>query len=291
MQIATHNFLRNSWLITRCHKPIGTILLLWPTLMAIIIETKGKIFNAYTPVFIFGVIIMRAAGCTINDIFDRNIDPHVTRTKDRPLASKAMSTKQALYLLFILHVFALLLAVQLPYQAWPHILIALCLSTIYPLCKRFIQCPQLILGIAFAWSIPIIAVTYNNTVSHNAWLLLGLTIIWTVTYDTIYAMCDKQDDIKIGVKSFAVLLGKYDTTCIKIGFIIIICGWFTLTQQINKQISYWFYLVFLPPILINMYQQMNIIQKEDSKQYMQAFKLNGYLGFIFCISISTLYLI
>ena len=196
--------------LARLDRPIGWLLLMWPTLWAVWIAGGGQPQVQIVVVFVTGVIVMRAAGCVINDYFDRAFDPHVQRTRNRPLAMGDVSTREALILFAALMMVALGLLLTLNRQAIVLGFIGAAIAISYPLFKRFTHLPQLFLGIAFSWGIPMAFAAQTGRVPALAWWLLCANLLWTVAYDTMYAMADRPDDLKIGVKSTAILFGRYD---------------------------------------------------------------------------------
>ena len=196
--------------LIRFDRPVGTLLLLWPTLWALLIASSGVINIHILLVFCLGVFLTRSAGCAINDYCDRDFDSKVARTKDRPLAQKIIPAKHALYLAGALFVLAFVLVLSLGnLDLILHSFIALLLACIYPLLKRYTHMPQIGLGLAFSYSIPMAFVAELGFVPNIAWVLYIVAAIWTLMYDTVYAMADINDDIKIGVKSSAILFGDY----------------------------------------------------------------------------------
>ena len=196
--------------LARLDRPIGWLLLMWPTLWAVWIAGDGQPQVQIVAVFVTGVIVMRAAGCVINDYFDRAFDPHVQRTRNRPLATGKVSTREALILFAALIMGALGLLLTLNRQTIVLGLIGAAIAISYPLFKRFTHLPQLYLGIAFSWGIPMAFAAQTGRVPALAWWILCANLLWTVAYDTMYAMADRPDDLKIGLKSTAILFGQYD---------------------------------------------------------------------------------
>jgi len=196
--------------LTRLHRPIGIWLLMWPTLWALWIAGHGRPEARCFIVFVAGTVLMRSAGCAINDYADRSFDPHVERTKDRPLAAGRISTVEALVLFAALSLTALGLALQLNKLALLLAVFGAALAVTYPFIKRFLSVPQMYLGITFGWGIPMAFAAQLERVPRVAWLLLIANIMWVAVYDTIYAMVDREDDIKIGVRSTAILFGDAD---------------------------------------------------------------------------------
>lgn len=199
------------WLqLMRLDRPVGTLLLLWPTLWAVWIAGDGAPSLRTVIVFVLGVIVMRAAGCVINDFADRGFDGRVTRTRERPLATGVLNSRQALMLFaglvaiaFVLVLFLNTFTILLSFGG-------LALAVTYPFMKRYTHLPQVVLGAAFSWSIPMAFAAETNSVPDIAWLLYTANLLWTVAYDTEYAMVDRDDDLKIGVKSTAILFGEMD---------------------------------------------------------------------------------
>jgi 4-hydroxybenzoate polyprenyltransferase len=202
--------------VMRLHRPIGIYLLLWPTLWAVWIAAHGKPSLKIVVIFSLGVLLMRSAGCVINDWADRNFDGQVTRTKDRPIASGRLPARVALYLFIFLIACSALLLPFLNITTFYWSFGALVLASLYPFMKRFTYLPQLVLGAAFSWAIPMAFVAQGQSPSVLCWLLYGANLVWTVAYDTQYAMADREDDLKIGVKSTAILFGSFDLLIIGI---------------------------------------------------------------------------
>ena len=199
------------WLqLMRLDRPVGTLLLLWPTLWAVWIAGNGSPSVRTVIIFTLGVIVMRAAGCVINDFADRNIDGHVKRTEGRPLATGALSGKQALMLFCALAALAFVLVLFLNTFTILLSFGGLGLAVLYPFMKRYTHLPQVVLGAAFSWAIPMAFAAETDSLPAIAWLLYTANLLWTVAYDTEYAMVDRDDDLKIGVKSTAILFGEMD---------------------------------------------------------------------------------
>lgn len=200
--------------VMRLQRPIGIYLLLWPTLWAVWIAASGKPSVKIVVIFSLGVVLMRSAGCVINDWADRHFDGQVTRTKDRPIASGRLPAREALYLFIFLIACSALLLPFLNLTTFFWSFGALALASLYPFMKRFTYLPQLVLGAAFSWAIPMAFVAQEQSPAVLCWLLYAANLVWTVAYDTQYAMADRDDDLKIGVKSTAILFGRYDLTII-----------------------------------------------------------------------------
>ena len=196
--------------LMRLNKPVGVWLLLWPTLWALWLAGEGHPDGGVFLVFFFGVIVMRSAGCVLNDFADRKIDPQVSRTRARPLATGAVAPVEALTLFVALALIAVGLAAMLNRPAQVLAIVAAGLTIVYPFIKRFISVPQFVLGAAFGWAVPMAFAAQTGHTQQLAWLVFGAALIWAVIYDTFYAMVDRKDDLKVGVKSTAILFGDAD---------------------------------------------------------------------------------
>lgn len=281
------NQLRNYAELMRLHKPIGIYLLLWPTLWALLIAANGKPKFATLIIFVMGVVLMRSAGCIINDIFDRGFDGSVRRTAARPLVTGKVSLGEAILLFIFLCVLAGILVLQLNYFALTLSLVALLLTLIYPLMKRYIFMPQLVLGMAFAWSVPMAFAAELNYLPWVAWLLYVIAVCWPVAYDSIYALMDREDDIKIGVKSSAILFGSYDNyiiTSIQIFVLVCLC-----ILGFNLNFTIYYYLSLGLAFIFIIYQSW-LISSRESKNFYKAFYNNHWLGLIIFAGISCHYL-
>jgi len=285
------NTLAQKWLaiklITRMDKPIGTYLLLWPTYWALWIASDGwPSFHLFI-VFSFGVFIMRSAGCVINDIADIKVDGEVERTKNRPLIIGLMTKKQAwqLFGLLIGCAFALVLTLS-----WPTIflsVIALILAASYPFMKRYTQLPQVVLGAAFSWGMIMAFSEETGGVPLVAWLLFSANLLWTVAYDTMYAMVDREDDLKIGVKSTAILFNEHDKRVIGFLQLSMLCLLFTVGEMLAFGWPYFLSLVVCAGFFS--YQQLLIINRERDKCF-KAFLHNHWAGMAIFIGIFIEYL-
>jgi len=202
--------LRNYGKLMRVDKPIGLWLLLWPTLWALWLAGEGHPDGGLFVVFVIGVFVMRSAGCVLNDYVDRKIDPYVERTRTRPIASGAVAPTEALVLFAALSLIAVGLATMLNQPARMLAIIAAGLTVAYPFIKRFVSIPQFVLGAAFGWAVPMAFAAQTGGTPELAWLVFGAAVIWAVIYDTFYAMVDREDDKKLGVKSTAILFGEVD---------------------------------------------------------------------------------
>ncbi len=261
--------------LMRLDRPVGIYLLLWPTLWALWIAGEGRPAMANLVIFILGVVLMRSAGCVINDFADRHVDGHVERTKQRPLAQKVISEKQALKLFALLCVasFVLVLFTN-TFTVWLS-LGGLVLASAYPFMKRYTHLPQVVLGAAFAWAIPMAFAAETESLPDVVWLLYIATLTWTVAYDTQYAMVDRDDDLKIGVKSTAILFGDADKLIIGIlqGLTLL-----TLLMVGDKIGATWpYYLSLLVGAGLFGYHQ-RLIKDRKREQCFQAFLNNHWFG-------------
>ena len=267
--------------LMRLDKPIGILLLLWPTITAIWLA------NPHPPVelvviFVLGVVVMRAAGCVVNDYADRHFDAHVERTQHRPLAKGVLTAKNALWTLLILLLMAACLLFFLNTLSWMIAGCALLTAMIYPFMKRYTYFPQIVLGIAFSWSIPMVYAATIEQFPLTCWLLCLANICWTVAYDTEYAMVDRNDDIKIGIKSTAVLFGHYDKLIIGILQIItVIC---LIIIGFNHHLSFIYYSGISIMSLLFLYQQW-LINDRDRTRCFKAFQNNNYVGLVMFLSV------
>ncbi|MBG2915776.1 4-hydroxybenzoate octaprenyltransferase [Proteus cibarius] len=263
--------------LMRIDKPIGALLLLWPTYWALWIAAKGFPDWHILIVFTIGVFSMRAAGCVINDFADRKIDGSVERTKNRPLPSGAVTEKESkiLFIVLVLLSFALVLTLN-TMTIWLSVA-GLALAWFYPFVKRFSNLPQLILGMAFGWSIPMGFAAVSESLPLVCWLLFLVNIVWSVIYDTQYAMVDRNDDIKIGVKSTAILFGRYDKIIIGILQLVMLALLVGIGILLNLKGIYYWSLLLATALFI--YQQKLIAERERAPCF-QAFMNNNYVGFV-----------
>ena len=198
------------WRLMRFDKPIGILLLLWPTWWALLLAGEGTPTVKNALIFTAGVVLMRAAGCVMNDIADRDFDPHVERTRCRPLAAGELTLQQALMAFFALMLLAFLLVLMTNALTVKLAFAGAALAASYPFFKRFTHVPQVVLGIAFGWGVPMAFAAETGSIPAIAWWFLGINTVWSVVYDTLYAMVDREDDLAVGVKSTAILFGRYD---------------------------------------------------------------------------------
>lgn len=279
--------LQQYYLLMRMDRPIGTYLLLWPTFWALWIAAEGIPPLSILLIFSLGVFVMRSAGCVINDYADRNIDKHVERTKNRPIASGKVSPGEALGLFAVCVLIAFVLVLFLNLYTILLSVAALFLAAVYPFMKRYTYYPQIVLGMAFSWAIPMGFAAQLNHIPVVAWILYLVTIIWIVCYDTMYAMADRDEDRKIGVKSTAIIFADNDKLIIALLQIAFIAGMLLIAWLL--QAGGFFYLGIAAAAVFSLYQQY-LIRYRDKKRCFQAFLNNNWLGMTIFIGIFSNYL-
>jgi 4-hydroxybenzoate polyprenyltransferase len=261
--------------LTRLDRPIGIWLLLWPTLWAVWIAGRGKPDPHLFIIFVAGTVLMRSAGCAINDYADRSFDPHVERTKERPLAAGRISTVEALILFAVLSLAALVLALQLNRLTLLLAVLGAFLAITYPFVKRILSVPQLYLGAAFGWGIPMAFAAQLERVPRVAWLLLIANMLWVTVYDTIYAMVDRDDDLKIGVRSTAILFGDSDRHIIATLQAMTLLSLYLAGHMLHM--GNWYYAGLIIGSLFFIYH-LWLIRTRDRAACFQAFLNNHYFG-------------
>ncbi len=265
--------------LIRFHRPIGTLLLLWPGLWALWLANGGIPSLKLLGIFLLGTFLTRSAGCLINDIWDRKFDIHVERTKTRPLATGQVSLRGALLFLGTLAILCLLLAFQLNFFGFLLCIVAGVIAAFYPLVKRISYFPQFVMGVAFAMPVLIAYAASLNSIPFNGWLLFFLTIIWALAYDTAYALTDLSDDLKIGVKSTAVFFQERSPIFIRLLQIIFCSGFFIL--GIMAHLKMVFFLMLLLSCFFFIYQ--NVLLRHNKP--FQAFLNNQWVGFLLWLGI------
>lgn len=277
---------RASWQLMRADRPIGTLLLGWPTLIALFIAGNGNPPLKVVVLFMLGVFVMRSAGCVINDYADRHIDAHVTRTKQRPLATGAIKPWQALVLFVGLLFIALLIVLQFNVATILLSIAAVAVATLYPFCKRFTQLPQVVLGIAFSFGVLMPFTALEQGLPLVAWLLFFANIAWTVAYDTEYAMADRPDDLKIGVKSTAILFAGFDKLAIFSLQVITLLLLLWLGIELAYGLAYWLGLSIVA--ILFLWQQKMIWWREPDACF-KAFLHNNHVGWILTLAVALEY--
>jgi 4-hydroxybenzoate polyprenyltransferase len=263
------------WRLMRLHRPIGIWLLLWPTLWALWIASAGRPDPKVFLILVLGTIVVRSAGCVINDFVDRKIDPHVARTADRPLATGDVAPVEALLLFAALMLIALGLVLTLNALTITFAVAGALITVIYPFTKRFLSTPQFVLGVAFSWGVPMAFAATVNDVPRVGWLLFLATVIWVVVYDTQYAMTDRPDDVKIGVRSTAILFGELDRAFIG-GLQVLLLASLVLVGR-SAAFGIWYYGGLAAAALFCVYQ-VNLIKERDIVQSFRAFLNNAWFG-------------
>ena len=261
--------------LTRLDRPIGIWLLLWPTLWALWIAGRGKPDARLFIIFVAGTILMRSAGCAVNDYADRSFDPHVERTKGRPLAAGRISPVEALLLFAALALTALGFALQLNGLTLLYAVFGAALAVSYPFIKRFLSVPQLYLGVTFGWGIPMAFAAQLERVPRVAWLLLIANVLWVTVYDTMYAMVDRDDDVKIGVRSTAILFGDSDRHIIATLQAMTLFSLYLIGGMLRM--GPWYYAGLMAGAVFFVYQ-LWLIRARDAQGCLRAFLNNHYFG-------------
>jgi len=277
------------WELARFNRPIGTWLLLWPALWALWIAGEGQPNQRVLIVFVLGVIVMRAAGCIINDFADRDIDPHVRRTRDRPLAARRVSPTEALVLFVALLAIALFLVTFLNRLTIELAFIGAAMTVSYPFVKRFFAMPQLYLGLSFGgWSVPMAFAAHTDKQPPRvAWVLYIAAVIWAAAYDTIYAMIDREDDLKLGVKSSAILFADMDRLLIFVMQAMMMFALVLAGQSMH--FGEWYYAGLVAAGALFLYQHW-LIRNREPAGCLRAFMNNQYVGMVIFIGILLQYI-
>lgn len=271
--------------ITRFDKPIGSLLLLWPTWTALWFaghSAQGEFhFDLKIwVIFTLGVLLMRSVGCIVNDIADRNFDNHVARTQLRPLTTGELSVKDALLLAVVLSVIAFVLVCFTNIQTVLLSVVALALACIYPFMKRITHFPQVILGMAFAWAVPMAYMAQAKSLSISCWLLFTATVVWAVAYDTFYAMVDKTDDLKVGLKSTAIWVGRYDRLLVAICHSITLLCYIMIGIYLKLNMLYFIGIAVAAGLALHQQWQTRLGERQ---KYFKAFLDNNRFGAVLCL--------
>src|ERR1700722_9239911 len=259
----------------RLDRPIGIWLLLWPTLWAVWVAADGHPQRRLLVIFVVGTIVMRSAGCIANDLADRNIDPHVRRTRNRPLAARRISPYEALVWLGVLLAVALGLALMLNALSLKLALVGAALALTYPLLKRLFSMPQLYLGLCFGWGVPLAFAATQGSVPRVGWLMLIATVLWAGVYDTQYAMVDREDDLRIGVQSSAILFGDMDRLLIGAMQLMVLLTLWLMGRSLHFELPYDCGLGV--GALLFAWQQW-LIRERSREGCLRAFQNNNYFG-------------
>jgi 4-hydroxybenzoate polyprenyltransferase len=273
-------------LLTRLNRPIGILLLLWPVLWALWIAAGGVPDLKLLVIFVAGTVLTRSAGCVINDFADRDFDPHVRRTRDRPLAARRVSPYEALVLFAVLMLAALVLVLQLDGLTIRLSLVAAGLAISYPFVKRFFPAPQLYLGIAFGWGVPMAFAATTGGIPKVGWLVFLVTVLWAGIYDTLYAMVDRDDDLLIGIRSTAILFGDMDRVAIGIMQLVMVWGLVLVGQNLDFSLTY--YAGVVAAALLFGWQQW-LARDRSRDQCFRAFLNNNYVGLALFLGIAGEY--
>ena len=261
--------------LMRLDKPIGILLLLWPTLWALWVASDGRPAPWIVAIFVIGTVLMRSAGCVINDYADKDFDGHVERTRNRPLAARRVSPKEALWLAAGLSVLSFLLVLPLNGLTIAMSVPAVFLAGSYPFTKRFFAIPQAYLGIAFGFGIPMAFAAFQNDIPLEAWMMLLANVFWAVAYDTEYAMVDRPDDLKIGIKTSAITFGRFDVAAVVACYAatLLILGWVGLATGAGA--------IFLAGLVVSagiIAYHYTLIRERDRPKCFKAFLHNNWVG-------------
>lgn len=274
--------------LVRLHRPIGVFLLMWPALWALWIAGAGHPPWPVVILFILGVVLMRSAGCAINDYADRDFDGHVHRTQDRPLAAGMIGPGEAIGVFVVLSVLAFALVLMLNWQTIALSFVAIGLAVIYPFMKRYTHLPQVFLGAAFGWAVPMAFMAITEQVPGFAWLIFLAAVVWALIYDTQYAMVDREDDLKIGIKSTAILFGRYDRVII--GLLQVVMLGILILVGLNAGLDSAYYAGLLIAAGLALYQQWLIGGREPARCF-RAFLNNNYYGMAVFLGLVVDYLL
>jgi len=276
------------WRLMRFDRPIGMLLLLWPTLWALWIAGEGSPSARNILIFCTGVVLMRAAGCIMNDVADRNFDPHVERTRSRPLASGELTVRQALITFAVVMALAFGLVLMTNLLTIKLAFAGAALASTYPFFKRWTHFPQVVLGLAFGWGIPMAFAAETGSVATAAWLILLINVVWSVIYDTLYAMVDREDDISIGLKSTAILFGRRDLLILRVLKVLMIA--LLLLLGLMLELSWpWFGGVTIAAVLF--IRQQYQVRNRNREACFKAFLNNNWVGVAIWTGLFVAYLI
>jgi len=261
--------------LVRLDRPIGIFLLMWPALWAFWIAGEGNPPWGILFIFVAGVVLMRSAGCAVNDFADRDFDGQVARTRGRPIAAGLIDSREALGVFLVLSLAAFALVLFLDWRTVALSVVALGLTVVYPFMKRYTHIPQLFLGAAFGWAVPMAFTAVTGSVPASAWLLFGATVVWALVYDTQYAMADREDDLKVGIKSTAILFGRYDRLIIGL-LQVLLLGLLAYVGYLAGR-GLWYGISLTVAAVLAIRHQYLIRDREPAACF-RAFLGNNYLG-------------
>jgi 4-hydroxybenzoate polyprenyltransferase len=261
--------------LIRLDKPIGTLLLLWPTYWALWLSNQGMPPLDLLIIFTLGTFLMRSAGCAVNDYADQDFDRHVERTKNRPITSGQISGKEAVAIAALLDLFSFALIQPLNLLTKQLSVFAVIVAAIYPFTKRVFAMPQAVLGIAFGFGIPMAYAASQNQVPLEAWVLFVGNIFWTIAYDTAYAMVDRDDDLRLGLRTSAITFGRYDVLAIAVSYALLLFSqlWVAYLAQLND----WFWLGWIGALVCAIYH-VSLVRSRQREACFKAFRHNNWLG-------------
>lgn len=280
--------LAHYWLLVRADRPIGIYLLLWPALWALWVAAEGVPPWWTLLVFVLGTALMRSAGCAINDFADRDLDGHVARTAQRPLATGLVSPREAVIVFLVLSLLAFALVLTLNARTIAYSFVAVVLAAGYPFMKRYTHMPQLVLGMAFGWAVPMAFTALQDQTPPVAWVLFAATVVWALIYDTMYAMVDREDDLKIGIKSTAILFGQFDRLVIGVLQVLMLALLWQAGQMAGRGIVYQAALAAGAGLFI--YHQW-LIRGREPQACFRAFLHNHYFGMLVFLGLFGDYLL
>lgn len=280
--------LREYFYLVRLHKPIGILLLLWPTMWGLWVAAEGRPEPLVLFVFVAGVVLMRSAGCAINDYADRHIDLHVKRTRERPLAVGSITAREAVMVFVVLSLVSFVLVLLMNWLTILMSFVGAALAFSYPFMKRYTHMPQFYLGAAFGWAIPMGFAAQTGAVPVIAWVMFMANVFWAVAYDTAYAMVDRDDDLKIGVRSTAILFGRFDRAMI--GMSHVVCLLLLLWVGLYLDLSIYYYAGLVSAAGIAVYEQW-LIRKREHDACFRAFLNNHYFGMAVFLGLAVHYLV